>query len=131
MLIENPSILVTDDDAAFRDTVRNILQPRGFRLLTAADGEETLRIVNSQPVHLLLLDMHMPRLNGLETARRIRQLNSRLPFVLLSAALDESIAQQARLIDVFSMLSKPVSQRDLTTTVDQVFRRVYGWPMNS
>lgn len=131
MLIENPSILVTDDDAAFRDTVRDILQPRGFRLLTAADGEETLRIVNSQPVHLLLLDMHMPRLNGLETARRIRQLNSRLPFVLLSAALDESIAQQARLIDVFSMLSKPVSQRDLTTTVDQVFRRVYGWPMNS
>jgi CheY-like chemotaxis protein len=128
MLIETPSILVTDDDTAFRDTVREILEPRGFRMLTASDGEETLRIVSSQPVHLLLLDMHMPRLNGLETARRIRQLNLLLPFVLLSAAVDESIAQQARLVDVFSVLSKPVGQRELTSTVDQVFRRIYGWP---
>ncbi len=131
MLVDTPSILITDDDTAFRDTVREILQPRGFRMLTAADGEETLRIVNSQPVHLLLLDMHMPRLSGLETMRRIRQLNSVLPFVLLSAALDEAIAQQARSIDAFSVLSKPVSQRDLTSTVDQVFRRVYGWPEHS
>lgn len=131
MLIETPSILITDDDAAFRATVRDVLQPRGFRMLTAADGEETLRIVRSEPVHLLLLDMHMPRLTGLETVRRVRQLNSLLPCVLLSAALDEAIAQQARLIDVFSVLSKPVSQRDLTTTVDQVFRRVYGWPSHS
>jgi CheY-like chemotaxis protein len=131
MLIETPSILITDDDTAFRDTVRGILEPRGFRTLTASSGEETLRIVSSEPVHLLLLDMHMPRLSGLETARRIRQLNALLPFVLLSAALDESIAQQARLIDVFSVLAKPVSQRDLNTTVDQVFRRIYGWPANS
>ncbi len=127
MLSTTPSILITDDDSAFRETVRGVLEPRGFRTLTASDGEEALRIVGTVPVHLLLLDMHMPRLSGLETVQRIRQLNSRLPCVLLSAALDEGIVQQARLADVFSVLAKPVSRCDITKAVDQVFHRVYGW----
>src|SRR4029077_18027675 len=128
MLAETPSILITDDDHGFRETVRGMLEPRGFRTVTAANGEEALRIVSLEPVHLLLLDMHMPRLTGLETMRRIRQVNSRLPFVLLSAALDEAIIQQARLADVFAILSKPVSRCDITNTVDQAFRRIYDWP---
>ena len=128
VLAETPSILITDDDLAFRETLRGMLEPRGFRTLAAANGEEALRIVGAEPVHLLLLDMHMPRLTGLDTVRRIRQLNSRLPCVLLSAALDEAILHQARLADVFSVLSKPVSRRDITSAVDQVFRRIYGWP---
>src|SRR5262245_52243511 len=128
MHIDTPSILITDDDRAFRETVRGMLEPRGFRTITAGNGEEALRIVQLQPVHLLLLDMHMPRLTGLETVGRIRQLNSRLPCVLLSAALDDLIVQQARLAEVFAILAKPVSRSDITSTVDQVFRRVYGWP---
>ena len=128
MFVETPSILITDDDHAFRETVKGMLEPRGFRTLTAADGEEALKILGAEPIHLLLLDMHMPRLTGLETVRRIRQGNSRLPCVLLSAALDETIVQQARLAEIFTVLPKPVSRIDITSTVDQVFRRIYGWP---
>jgi len=128
MLIETPSILIADDDTAFRETLRQTLEPRGFQTVAAADGEETLKILDRQPVHLLLLDMHMPRLTGLETVRRIRQFQPRLPCVLLSAALNENIVQQAHLVDVFSVLAKPVSRFDITDTVDQVFRRIYGWP---
>ncbi|HEY2826227.1 MAG TPA: response regulator [Pirellulales bacterium] len=128
MFLETPSILIADDDVAFRETLCGVLEPRGFRTLTAANGEETLKIVAQQPIHLLLLDMHMPRLTGLETVRRIRQLHACLPCVLLSAALDESIVQQARLAEVFSVLPKPVSRCDITNTVDQVFRRIYSWP---
>jgi CheY-like chemotaxis protein len=128
MLIETPSILIADDDIAFRDTLRQMLEPRGFQTIVAADGEETLKIVDQQPIHLLLLDMHMPRLTGLETVRRIRQFQSRLPCVLLSAALNENIVHEARLADVFSVLAKPVSRFDITDTVDQVFRSIYGWP---
>ena|SRR5256885_1604631 len=128
MLIETPSILITDDDHGFRETLRAMLEPRGFRTVTAASGEEALRIVSEQPMHLLLLDMHMPRLTGLETMRRIRQLNVALPCVLLSAALDEAIIQQARLAEVFAILAKPVSRGDITNTVDEAFRRIYGWP---
>src|SRR5262245_38115130 len=128
MIVTTPSILITDDDRGFRETVRGMLEPRGFRTVTASCGEEALQIVSVEPVHLLLLDMHMPRLTGLETVQRVRQLNSRLPCVLLSAALDELIIRQARLAEVFAVLSKPVSRTDITSTVDDALRRIYGWP---
>jgi len=128
MIVTAPSILITDDDRGFRETVRGMLEPRGFRTVTASSGEEALKIVSLEPVHLLLLDMHMPRLTGIETVHRIRQLNSRLPCVLLSAALDEMIIRQAQLADVFAILAKPVSRHDITNTVDEALRRIYGWP---
>src|SRR5207244_1289208 len=119
-----PSLLITDDDTAFRETLCGVFQPRGFRIFSAGDGEEALRIVGQEDVHLVLLDMHMPRLTGLETMRRVKQFRSRLPCILLSARLDESLVQQARLAQAFSVLSKPVSHRLITTTVDQALRRI-------
>src|SRR5262245_9609998 len=118
MLVERPAILITDDDHGFRETVRQMLEPRGFSTFTACDGEEALQIVVREPIHLLLLDMHMPRLTGLETARRLRQINLGLPWVLISAALDDAIVAQARSDEAFTVLAKPVSRTELTSTVD-------------
>jgi CheY-like chemotaxis protein len=123
-----PSILITDDDTAFRETLCGVFQPRGFRIFSAGDGEEALRIVGQEDVHLVLLDMHMPRLTGLETMRRVKQFRSRLPCILLSARLDDALVQQARLAEAFSVLAKPVSRLVITNTVDHALRRIYGWP---
>ncbi len=123
-----PSLLITDDDTAFRETLCGVFQPRGFRVLSAGDGEEALKIVGQEDVHLLLLDMHMPRLTGLETLRRVKLFRSRLPCILLSARLDEALVQQARMAEAFSVLSKPVSHRVITSAVEQALRRIYGWP---
>ena len=128
MRFDWPSILITDDDRDFRETVRVVFEPRGFRTLLAGDGEEALHIIRGQEVHLLLLDMHMPKLTGLETIRRVKQFRWRLPCILLSAALDDSLIQQAQFVEAFSVLSKPVSRQQLTSTVDLALRRVYNWP---
>ena len=69
MLIETPSLLITDDDPGFRETLRVVFEPRGFRTLLAGDGEEALQIVHQEQVHVVLLDVHMPKLTGLETLR--------------------------------------------------------------
>ena len=122
-----PSLLITDDDFSFRETLRGVLEPLGFRTLTAGDGEEALRIVRNEEVHLLLLDMHMPKLTGLETLRQVKRFKSRLPCILLSAALDENLIRQAELAEAFSVLSKPISRQQLTTTVDAAMRRIYNW----
>jgi CheY-like chemotaxis protein len=122
-----PSLLITDDDAALRETMGGLFQRRGFRILMAGDGEEALRIVQREPVHLMLLDMHMPRLTGLETLRRVKQFNSSLPCILLSACCDESLVEQGRLAFAFSVLAKPVSGRLLTSAVDQALEAAYGW----
>ena len=123
-----PSLLITDDDRAFRETLCGVFQPRGFNVYSAGDGEEALEILGQREIHLLLLDMHMPRLSGLETIRRVKQIRSRLPCILLSARMDEALAHQARLAEAFSVLAKPVTCAAITSTVDQALRRIYGWP---
>ena len=123
-----PSLLITDDDSAFRETLCSVFQPRGFRVFSAGDGEEALKILGQEDVHLLLLDMHMPRLTGLETMRRVKLFKSRLPCILLSARLDDALVQQAQLAEAFSVLAKPVSRLSITNAVDHALRRIYGWP---
>ena len=59
-----PSILITDDDQDFRETLAEVLEPRGFRTLLAGDGPQALEIVRKEQVHVLVLDMHLPKLTG-------------------------------------------------------------------
>jgi CheY-like chemotaxis protein len=127
MLLTSPSLLITDDDSDFRETLQAALQPRGFRTLLAGDGEEALEIVRREEVHLLLLDMHMPKLTGLETLRLVRQFRAMLPCILLSAQWDDWLMEQARREQVFSMLSKPVTLGQLTGAVFQALERTYAW----
>ncbi|HUT11372.1 MAG TPA: response regulator [Thermoguttaceae bacterium] len=127
MLVKSPSLLITDDDRDFRETLQCAFEPRGFETILAGDGEEALQIVRSREVHLVLLDMHMPRLSGLETLRRLKQLRSMLPCILLSAQLDERIIRQARLAHAFSVLSKPFSLGQITGVVRQALERTYDW----
>ena len=127
MLSQSPSLLITDDDRGFRETLRGLFEPEGFRTLLAGDGEEALEIVRSEEVHLLLIDMHMPKLTGLETLRLVKRFKSMMPCILLSGDLDELTIKQARLAQAFSVLSKPVSRVQITGTVRQALRRVYDW----
>lgn len=128
MIQSAPSILITDDDLDFRETLRIVFEPRGFRTLLAANGEEALDIVRREQVHLLLLDMHMPKLTGLETIRRVKQFQLRLPCILLSAALDDGLIREAHLAEAFSVLSKPISRGQLNSVVDSALRHAYNWP---
>jgi CheY-like chemotaxis protein len=130
MLLDCPRLLIADDDRDFRATLVDVLRGRGFDTLEAADGEEALDVLHHQQVHLLLLDMHMPRLSGLETIHRWRQqeLEVAVPWILISAALDEAIVAQARAAAAFSILPKPLRLPQLTGAVHDALRQVYNWP---
>ena len=127
MLVETPSLLITDDDPGFRETLRVIFEPKGFRTLLAGDGDEALKIVRNELVHVVLLDMHMPRLTGLETLRLLKEFRAMLPCILLSAQLDELIIEQARLAHAYSVLSKTVTIGQITGAVRQALERTYAW----
>jgi len=126
MLVETPSLLITDDDLGFRQTLQGVFEPQGFRTLLAGDGEEALEIVRQQDVHIVLLDMHMPKLTGLETIRRLKQLKSLLPCILMSAQLDDFLIEQAHRAQAYSVLAKPVTCRQITAIVRQALERTYG-----
>ena len=131
MTVNSPSLLITDDDVDFRATLREVFEPRGFRTLLAGDGEEALDIVQREPVHLVLLDMHMPRLTGLEALRRVKLYRPVLPCILISARLDESIMQAALAANAYRVLPKPIGLRTITEVVAQALADVYHWRRES
>src|SRR5437870_5247453 len=90
------SVLITDDDRQQRETLRDIVEPEGYRALLASSGEEALEIVRHEPVHVVLLDMHMPRLTGLETVQLVhQQVSVTLPCILVTPDATETLLRQA------------------------------------
>src|SRR2546421_9291639 len=122
------SILITDDDSACRETLRDIVESDGFRTLLAASGEEALDIIREEPVHLALLDMHMPTLTGLETLELVRQVNAMLPCILVTADANEGLLRQAFRARAYSVIPKPVSKNVVLYTVVRVLIRVQASP---
>ena len=111
MTLERPySILVTDDDPAMRETCRETFAPVGFTTFLAGSGEEAIDIVHRNEVHLALMDMHLPKLSGLETMAIVRQIKGMFPMILVSADQDEGLMRRALSAQAYSVLSKPVSR---------------------
>jgi CheY-like chemotaxis protein len=118
------SIVIADDDAPCREALRDIVQPAGYRTLLASSGEEALDIVRQEGrVHLVLLDMHMPRLTGLETSQLLHQLDAMLPTVLVTADANEQLMRQAIQAHVYSVIPKPVSKNVVLYTVVRALAR--------
>lgn len=128
MILDTPAMLITDDDRDFRETLRGVFEMRGFRTLLAENGEVAIEIVQRERIHVALLDMHMPRLTGLETIRQVKRVRAVVPCILISAEMDEDLAEEAKEVDAFSSLSKPVSLAEITQTVSLAMRAAYDWP---
>ena len=121
------SILITDDDRGCRETLREIVEPQGFRTFLASSGEEALDIVQDREVHLALLDMHMPSMTGLEVLRLLRQMRE-LPVILVSADADAGLIRQAQQARAYSVIPKPVSKNVVIYTVVRALLRAYPEP---
>jgi CheY-like chemotaxis protein len=121
----NYSLLITDDDAASRETLREIFEPVGFRTLLAESGEEAIDIAQGQVIHLALMDMHLPRLTGLETMSILRQMKGGLPMILISADHDDNLLRQALSAQAFCVLAKPVSRNVVIYVVNRALQKFY------
>lgn len=126
-----PSLLITDDDDSFRETLRAVFDEAGYRTLVAGDGQDALTIVQSEPVHLVLLDMHMPRLTGLDTLRALRQSQLSIPCILMSAAADDEVFRQAEQLPPVSVIKKPIPRRLLMDMVHSTLEKIYHWGSGS
>ncbi len=120
------SILITDDDQDVREALGELVESKGFRPILASHGEEALEIVQSEPIHLVTLDMHMPKLTGLETLQLVRQINALLPAILITADATLELMRQAFHAQVFSVVPKPVNPHVVLKTMLRALDRVYG-----
>lgn len=120
------SILIADDDAGNRDALSGLLKDRGFNTVVAADGSEAVEIVQVNMVHLVLIDMHMPRLTGLEAVQMIQQMNALLPAILMTAEASRDLIQRAFQAQVYSVIPKPVNPNIVLHTLTRALAQFYG-----
>lgn len=120
------SILIADDDPGCREALRDVVEPEGFRTLLATSGEEAVDIVRDGHVHLVLLDMHMPTLTGLEVLQLVRQFNRQLPAILVTGDASEALLRQAVQAHVYSVIPKPINKNVVLYTVVRALARCYG-----
>jgi|WetSurMetagenome_2_1015567.scaffolds.fasta_scaffold31180_3 CheY-like chemotaxis protein len=122
-LAESPSVLITDDSASWRQVVEDVLARAGFLTAQATCGEEAIEVVQRQRIDLVLIDFHMPRLDGVQTLRIIRAHGSWQPAVMMTAHPDQVPAEDVQALGVESILEKPADRRVIVTTVTRIVRR--------
>ncbi len=130
MTFVTPHLLISDDDRDFRETLGRVFGRAGFATSLAADGREALRVVDREEIHVVVTDLHMPRVNGLDFVRTIRQRQMDLPCILISAALDSRVVQEAESLPVFSVLEKPFSLDAMRQAVYAALYQTYAWTPN-
>ena len=118
----NIKILVVDDEKPLRDFVRRNLEVRGYKVLTASNGLEALAIFKNEIVQLVIMDIMMPHMDGLETTRRIRQ-ESHVPIIILTAMGEEADKVHAFDMGADDYLTKPFGVGELLGRVKAVLRR--------
>ncbi|WP_039921523.1 response regulator transcription factor [Amycolatopsis decaplanina] len=121
-MTEQGRVLVVDDDETVRDVVRRYLEVAGFEVDVAGDGTEGLRLFSTTGPDLVVLDVMMPGLNGLEVCRRLRQV-SQVPVVMLTALGEEENRIAGLQLGADDYVTKPFSPKELALRVASVLRR--------
>jgi two-component system response regulator CpxR len=114
-------ILVIDDEQVVRDSLQKILRREGHEVLTAADGIEGLSLWREHGAAVVILDIHMPRSDGIETLVQLRAMHPSVPVIVISGG-DQTrtlgLLGDAKLLGATRTLAKPFSLSELTTALN-------------
>jgi DNA-binding response OmpR family regulator len=119
------TLLVVEDDAALRDTIAYNLRREGYHVVTAADGVAALQLAAQQPPSLVLLDLMLPRLDGLDVCRQLRAKpeTAHVPILMLTARGEESDKVVGLELGADDYVTKPFSWNELRARVRALLRR--------
>ena len=116
------TVLVTDDDQDIRDGIEIYLKNEGYRVLKASDGLEALTILESNDVHLILLDIMMPNMDGIQATFKIRSERN-IPIIMLSAKAEDSDKIHGLSVGADDYVTKPFHPMELMARVKSQLRR--------
>lgn len=116
------NILVCDDDKEIVEAIEIYLSQEGYKILKAYDGTEALKILEKEEVHLLVLDVMMPRLDGIRATLKIRENNS-IPIIILSAKSEDADKILGLNVGADDYVTKPFNPLELTARVKSQLRR--------
>jgi len=112
-------MLIVDDDATMRDFLREFFSNKGYLSDLAIDGEQALKKVNSRVYDLVLVDLMLPGMSGLETLTKIKEIDGNLPVIIITAHATIETAVEATKKGAFDYITKPVSPVELELRVQK------------
>jgi two-component system alkaline phosphatase synthesis response regulator PhoP len=116
------SVLLVEDEENLASLVRAYLEQEGYRVISAVTGAEALRAIDTEPVRLVVLDLNLPDMDGLDVCRRIRTRSS-VPIVMLTARDEEADRLAGLETGADDYIAKPFSPRELVARMKAVLRR--------
>ena len=123
--MEEATILVVDDDPTVSEVVSIYLERAGYEVMVASDGEEALEVLENQPPHLVVLDLILPEVGGLEITRWLRARGD-TPIIMLTARGAEADRILGLELGADDYVVKPFSPQELVSRVKALLRRTYG-----
>src|SRR4051812_4679201 len=115
----SPTLLIVDDDAPQRSLLDSFLRSQNFETITVDSGEKALQVLATRPVDMMISDVRMPGISGLETLRRARQQHAVLPVLLVTGYADVREAVGAMRDGAVNYLSKPIDLDELLASVQR------------
>ncbi|MBP3949741.1 response regulator transcription factor [Bacillus suaedae] len=117
-------LLVVDDEESIATLLQFNLEQAGFEVVTASDGAEALKLAESKPFDLMVLDLMIPEVNGLDVCKRLRENKIHLPILMLTAKDDEFDKVLGLELGADDYMTKPFSPREVVARVRAILRRV-------
>ncbi|HWE03224.1 MAG TPA: response regulator [Tepidisphaeraceae bacterium] len=117
-------VLVVEDEPRLRELLQRALMNWGFDVVVARSGEEAIRLGESDPADIALLDLNLPGMDGMELLARLRQRQSKIQAIVLTGFASVESAKQAVHMDVVEFLTKPCHLGELEKALDRALRRL-------
>lgn len=124
--MEADTILVVDDNKEIVYSISELLKYEGYQVVKAYDGMEALEAMERQRIDLILLDVMMPRMNGLSALMKLRE-KSKIPVIILSAKTEESDKVSGLVLGADDYVEKPYQPAELTARIKAHLRRYHVW----
>jgi len=121
-----PSILIVDDEPSIRGSLGGLLSDEGFEILTASNGYEALKVMDKDSPDLVLLDIWMPGMGGIETLKEIKQSNPYIQVIIITGHGNVETAVKATKLGAFDLIQKPLSIDKIIVSINNAlnFRRL-------
>ncbi len=123
--MKKTSILLVDDEPQLLRLVRSNLELAGYRVFTALDARNALKLVDTEMPDLIILDIMLPEMDGYELCRRIREFSS-VPIIMLTAKVEDSDKVRGLKLGADDYLTKPFSVQELLARIEAVLRRTHS-----
>lgn len=122
--MRNKTILFVDDSASIRTLIKMILEEDGYNVLMSEDGQDAMKFFDGRIIDLVITDLHMPRLNGIELIKEVRKIKDYrfVPILFLTTETKPELKQEAKAAGATGWITKPFDKNKFLQVIKKVMR---------